>query len=306
MNVEVTNYRGWANTLRVSNGTTELLVTTDVGPRIISYQTENRGNIFKVFEDQLGTTDEEEWQIRGGHRFWLGPEDWILSYHIDNRPAHWKQIGSGGELVIDSLQNDPTTIRKTLGIRLSPDSSAVTIRHTATNEGVSPFRLATWGLSVMRPGGLEIIPQPALGEHPRDILPNRGMVLWPYTDLADPRWTFGTNYWLLQQQSDATPTKLGLAHNQRWVGYLSEDLFFIKKFDLIPGEAYPDGGCNFETFSDGEMTEIESLGPIKTLEPGESVTHTEKWQLFPLDEQITIESEPALATWLTPYVKKIG
>jgi hypothetical protein len=306
MKVEVTNYRGWPNTLRVSNGTTELHITTDVGPRILSYQTENRGNIFKIFEDQCGQTNEEEWMIRGGHRFWLAPEDWILSYHVDNRPVQWKQNGSGGELIIESLQNDPTSIRKTLGIRLSPESSAVTIRHTATNEGSSPFRLATWGLSVMRPGGLELIPQPALGEHPRDILPNRGMVLWPYTDLADPRYTFGTSYWLLRQEEGAPPTKIGLKHDQRWIGYLSDDLLFIKKFDLLPNEDYPDGGCNFETFTNGEMIEIESLGPLKMLEPGESVTHTERWQLFPLDEQLMIDSEPALAKWLTPYVKKIA
>lgn len=306
MKVETINFRGWPNTLRVSNGTTELLITTDVGPRIISYQTANRGNIFKVFDDQAGGSDESEFLIRGGHRFWLAPEDWILSYHVDNRPVQWKQNGSGGELVLESLQTDPTTIRKTLGVRLAADGSAVTIRHTATNESGSPYQLATWGLSVMRPGGIELIPQPALGEHPRDIIPNRGMVLWPYTDLSDPRWSLGTQYWLLQQEADMPPTKIGLAHRERWVAYLSDDLLFVKKIEMLSGENYPDGGCNFETFTNGEMLEIESLGPLKTLNPGESVTHTERWLLFPLDNQLTIESEDALASWLTPYIKQIG
>lgn len=306
MKVETTNYRGWPHSLRVSNGTTELIITTDVGPRILSYQTEGRSNIFKVFDEQCGTSDEQEFMIRGGHRFWLGPEDWILSYHIDNRPTQWKQYGSAGELIIESLQTDPTAIRKTLGITLAADSSKVTVRHTATNEGGSSTRLATWGLSVMRPGGLEIIPQPALGEHPRDILPNRGMVLWPYTDLSDPRYTFGSHFWLLRQEADSVPTKLGLAHTQRWIGYVSEDLLFIKKIDHIAGESYPDGGCNFETFTNSEMIEIESLGPLRILEPGESVTHTEKWHLFPLDHELSIDSEDALAAWLTPFLKKIG
>jgi hypothetical protein len=306
MKVEKTNFRGWPNTLRISNGTTELLVTTDVGPRILSYQTEGRGNIFHIMEDQCGMADESEWRIRGGHRFWLGPEDWILSYHIDNRPVQWKQNGSSGELVIDSMQTDPTSIRKTLGIRLASDGSHVTVRHTATNEGGSSCKLATWGLSVMRPGGMEIIPQPPAGEHPRDILPNRGMVLWPYTDLSDPRYTFGTQFWLLQFEENAPPTKIGLVHSQKWIGYLCEDLLFVKKFDLVAGESYPDGGCNFETFTNNEILEIESLGPLRTLAPGESVTHTEKWLLFALDEQMTIESEESLARWLTPYIKAVG
>lgn len=306
MRVEPANYRGWPNTLRLSNGKTELLVTTDVGPRIISYQTEGRGNIFHLFEDQVGTSGEEEWRSRGGHRFWLAPEDWILSYHVDNRPVQWKQNGPAGELLIESLQNDPTRIRKTLGIQLASDNSTVTVRHTATNEGGSPFRLATWGLSVMRPGGLEIIPQPPLGGHPRDILPNRNLILWPYTDLSDARWTFGTDYWLLRQEEGAPATKIGLAHAQRWIGYLSADLLFIKKFELLSDEEYPDNGCNFETFTNGEMLEIESLGPLKTLQPGESVSHVEHWSLFPLDEELTIDSEPALAKWLSGFLKKIG
>jgi hypothetical protein len=306
MKVETTNFRGWPNTLRVSNGTTELMVTTDVGPRVLLYQTEGRSNVFKVFDEQCGNSGEDEFMIRGGHRFWLGPEDWILSYHLDNRPVQWKQNGPGGELVLESLQTDPSPIRKTLGIQLAGEGAQVVVRHTATNEGGSPFKLATWGLSVMRPGGLEIIPQPPHGEHPRDILPNRGMVLWPYTDLSDPRWTFGRDFWLLQQEEGSEPTKIGLAHSGRWVAYVTQDLLFVKKIELLTGEAYPDGGCNFETFTNGEMIEIESLGPLKTLGPGESTTHTETWSLYPLEHELTITSEEDLAAWISPYVKKLG
>lgn len=243
--------------------------------------------------------------MRGGHRLWLAPEDWILSYHVDNRPVTWRRNGDAGELVIESLQNDPTPIRKTLGIELAAEGSSVVVRHKAINEGGSPIQLATWGLSVMRPGGLEIIPQPPLGEHPRDILPNRRMVLWPYTDLSDPRWTFGTEYWLLRQEEGAPPTKIGLAHKRGWIAYLSDDLLFIKKFDLIPDENYPDGGCNFETFTNGEMLEIESLSPLKTLQPGESVTHTEHWALFSLDELPTISDESFLTRWISGFLKQI-
>ena len=305
MRIDTINYRGWPNTLRISNGTAELVVTTDVGPRILAYQTEGRGNIFHVVDEQCGGMDEPEFRIRGGHRFWLGPEDWILSYHLDNRPVQYRQ-GRGGELIFETLQTDPTPIRKTLGISLAPEGSAVTVRHTATNEGGGPFRLATWGLSVMRHGGTEIIPQPPLGEHPRDFLPNRNMVLWPYTDLSDPRWTFGQEFWLLRHEAGAPPTKIGLAHAERWVAFLCEDLLFIKGIDFEESETYPDRGCNFETFTNSDFLEIESLGPLKTLEPGESVTHTERWKLFPLDSQMVIESERALAEWLASFVKRSG
>ncbi len=68
----------------------ELFVTTDVGPRILVYKTPLGENVLKTFDDQLGSSGEQEWRIRGGHRLWLAPEDAMLSYHLDNGPAAWR------------------------------------------------------------------------------------------------------------------------------------------------------------------------------------------------------------------------
>jgi len=304
MKIESTPFLGWPNTLRISNDSVDLFITTDVGPRIIAYQHLGGHNVFKVYEDQAGGTNEDEWRIRGGHRFWLAPEDKELSYHIDNWPVHWRENDVTGEVIIDSVQTKPSTIRKSLAISLDRFGSGVRIRHTATNEAFEPVTLAPWALSVMRPGGLEIIPQPPLGEHPRDLLPNRAAILWPYTDLSDPRWTFGSRFWLLRQSEGFPPTKLGLAHHEHWIGYVMEDALFIKSFEYTNGANYPDGGCNFETFTDHEMLEIESLGPLTTLEPGQSVTHTERWHVFELTEQMSIESEEALSHWIAPFLAR--
>jgi hypothetical protein len=43
------------------------------------------------------------------------------------------------------------------------------IEHRLTNEGEKPERIASWGLTIMEPGGIEIISQPPLGEHGREI-----------------------------------------------------------------------------------------------------------------------------------------
>lgn len=304
MTPEIISYHGWNKTLRLSNSAVQLVVTTDVGPRILVYKTPLGDNVLKTFDEQLGTANEEEWRIRGGHRLWIAPEDEVISYHLDNGPVTWRQDEFTREVLIDSIQQRPHKIRKTLGILLDEEESRVTIRHTATNEGVQPFLMATWGLTALQPGGLEIIPQPPLGEHPHDLLPNRGMVLWAYTDLSDPRLTFGQKYWLLRHGDDYPPIKFGLAHRQKWVAYLSSDSLFIKTFNFEPGAQYPDGGCNFETFTNSVMMECESLGPLVTLKPGESTTHYENWYLFPLTEEVQIESEASLSEWITPFLEK--
>jgi len=302
MNIETVSFLNWNNSLRLTNESVELIVTTDVGPRILSCKNHERENVLKVYPDQAGGQYEPDWRIRGGHRFWLAPEDLELSYHVDNEPVTAQQDATTGEIVIDSFQTHPRRVRKTIGILLADDAPRVTLRHVITNEGDEPLVASAWALSVMAPGGLQIIPQPPLGEHPRDLQPNRGMVIWPYTDLSDPRLTFGQKFWMLRQDEDYAPIKFGLSHKGDWVAYLLGESLFIKTFTHEEGVQYPDGGCNFETFSNSEMIEIESLSPIYNLAPGEAATHIEDWYLFPLVEEMQIESEDALASWIEGFL----
>lgn len=304
MKKEVIPHAGWSRNLLLSNDHAELIVTLDVGPRILSYKTPDGDNVFKTFDTQLGNSGETEWRIRGGHRFWIAPEDEVLSYHLDNSPVDFHVDESTNEVTIESVQTQAGRILKTLGVTLGENDSRVTVRHTARNDGDEPIQIASWALSVMNPGGLEIIPQPPMGEHPRDLLPNRGIVLWPYTDLSDPRWHLGREFFTLRQSTGFPPTKIGLAHRERWIAYVIGDSLFVKAFDHVTGAIYPDGGCNFETFTNEEMLEIESLSPLAALSPGESVSHTEHWYLFPITTEVKIESEHQLADWLKPYLEK--
>ena len=138
-----------------------------------------------------------------------------------------------------------------------------------TNLSDQPTELAPWALTVMAPGGVEIIPLPPKQPHPgppknakspKDYAPNQQMVLWPFFDFKDPRWDFGTKYITLRQDAKRGPTKIGLAHQLDWVGYLNNGTLFVKHFAYHDGKTYPDGGCNFETFTNEDMLEMESLG----------------------------------------------
>ena len=304
MKKEVASYAGWNRNLRLTNDHLEMVVTLDVGPRIISLKTTQGENIFKNYDEQLGRMAEADWMIRGGHRLWIAPEDVTRTYHLDNHPLDFTENTATGEIVFESIQEPGGRILKTLGVTIDPHSARVTVHHTARNADSKPLEFATWALSVMKPGGLQIIPQPPLGEHPRDLLPNRTMVLWPYTDLSDSRWRLGQRFITLQQKADCPPTKLGLAHQEKWVAYVTNDSVFIKSFDHIAGETYPDGGCNFETFTNSDMLEIESLSPLKTLQPGEEISHSETWTLLPLETKFSTQSESDLAASLAPYLQK--
>jgi len=301
---EIVPYGGWQRNLKLANQNAELIISLEVGPRIISYRVPDHDNILKNYPEEIGQANEDAWMIRGGHRLWIAPEDEKVTYHWDNEPVEHRQE-QDGFFTFFSKQREPLRIAKELQIRLDAKTSKVEIRHTARNEGDEPIRIATWGLTVMEPGGLEILPQPPMGRHPEDLLPNRALILWPYTDLTDPRLHLGQKFITLRQSEEMGPIKFGLAHRGKWAAYLWADSLFIKSFAYEEGSTYADFGCNFETFTNEQMLEIESLGPLADLPPGGSTSHVETWHLFPLDEA-QLDSEEALAGWLQPYLVKAG
>jgi len=306
MSIRTIDHHGWKNSLLLSNPHIEAVLTTDVGPRVVSLRTPGGTEVFKSYPEQLGRSGEAEWMIRGGHRIWIAPEHESMTYGLDNEPvAH--RIEGTDTVRFTNPGIAPWNLRKELSVTIAPDRPALTVVHTLHNDGTQPQEVASWGLSVMAPGGVEILPLPPLGEHPRDLLPNRVMIAWPYTDLSDPRWKFGRRFILLRQSAERGPTKLGLRHTQGWAGYLLGDALFLKTVHHDPSDTYTDLGCNFETFTNPEMLEIETLGRCAPLAPGASTSHTEHWFLKSgLTPPTDLEDEDRLAAWLAPLLREAG
>ena len=286
--MDVVEYRGWKNNVRLTNGDVELIATLDVGPRVISYRLPGGPNVMKNYDEMMGGTGEPEWQIRGGHRFWLAPEDLTRTYFPDNRPVKHEALGPTAV----RLTPPPETeygVQKEMTLRLAPTGTRVDVTLKVTNVGTAPTDLAPWGPTVMAPGGVEIIPLPKKVPHPgstknakspADFAPNQEFVLWPYFDFADSRFTFGSRCILLRQDVKKGPTKIGLAHREGWVAYLNAGTLFVKRFDYREGATYPDLGTRYQTFSNEDMLEMETVGELVTLAPGASDELNESWELF--------------------------
>ena len=52
-----------------------------------------------------------------------------------------------------------------------------------------------------------------------------------------------------------------------------DDHLFMKSVPFIEGELYPDFGSNFETFTNTEFLELETLGPLKRISAGATIVH---------------------------------
>ena len=300
-------FAGWNDNLQLSNNQVEVVILREVGPRIICFRPLNGRNVLRIFAEQSGESGEEGRMIRGGHRLWTAPEDYGdpngLTYVLDNFPVEYEIQGELEARVTHFLRK-PAQIRRDISVRLAPSGPRVIVEHSLTNQGDTPLRFAPWALSVMAPGGLAVIPQPPLGTHPRDFLPNRSLSLWPFTDLSDERLRFGRRFISLQQTARG-PIKFGLRHTEKWAGYVLEDHLFLKTIPLIEGKEYADLGSNFETFTNEEFLELESLGPYEEVLPDQTVKHTEIWMVVSGVQWPSIRDEDAFATAIDPFLKQL-
>jgi len=295
MSAEIRPAMGWKQVLVLSNNAVELLITLDVGPRIISYRRHSGLNIFKTFEDQLGKSGEADWQSRGGHRLWIAPET-TSTYFPDNQPVSL-DIMSEHHVCLRTPVEAESGIEKEIEIILDEKTSRVTLNQGMTAARTRRSSIAPWGLTVFRPGGKAVIPMPPKSLHPNDLppkekdagsdtdldlLPNRNMSLWAYTDISDPRFNWCEDRLEISQDANMPSTKLGFLHQMQTAHYEVGAYRFSKTIDYRKDASYPDGNCNLEIFTDGTMLELESLGPLVTMNKGERIVHTENWSLEPL------------------------
>jgi hypothetical protein len=277
--IEKVPYDGWPNCYRISNGEVELIVTTDIGPRIMRYGFVGGQNMFVEFKEEIGKSGESKWFGRGGHRLWAAPEDLHDTYALDNSPV--QATIKGHVITLTGPVEKETGLQKSIVVRLNETGSDVEVTHHIKNAGAKTRELAPWALTQMALNGLAIAAFPPRGTHEEYLAPTNPLTMWAYTDFSDPRWTFTYKYVLLQQQpGNKRPQKTGL-FNQHTVGaYLLGSDLFVKKTVADPKAKYPDFGCSYETYTADTFLEMETLGPLVNLQPGQTTSHTERWSLY--------------------------
>jgi len=277
--IEKVPYMGQPNCYRLTNGTVEVIVTTDIGPRIIRYGFIGGENMLAELPEPVTKTDLGEWKPWGGHRFWAAPEAMPRTYSPDSSPIQFKIEGNSIRLI--QPVEAKSGIQKEITVTLAASGTGVTIHHKVTNQNLWAIDLAPWALTIMRGGGVTILPQEPYKSHDEYLLPARPLVFWHYTNLSDPRWTIGKKYIRLKTDDNIQEAqKIGIANKQGWAAYLRNGELFVKRFPYHEGATYPDYGSNNETYTSGSFMEIESLGPMAHLEPGHAAEHDEHWSLF--------------------------
>lgn len=263
----------------VENDVLRLEFLLDAGPRIVRFQLHERPeNVFSETPHlSWPTKHSSRFEMIGGHRLWVSPEAPAEEQVPDNKPVDVSRRADGVELRGNTLSREG--LRPQIAVLLDASGTSVQVQHTLTNEGDRAHVVAAWAITALAVGGVATLPQVTEAVDEQEQLPNRSFALWPYSSLKDPRLDLGDEAIRIHAKPAEGWLKLGYFS---WSGAMSYDrdgVRFTKRFAVDDAAVHADRGCNAESFVCDEFVELESLGPLCSVAPGEALEHTETWSL---------------------------
>ncbi len=275
-------YKNFGKCLCLETENVLVMTSLEYGPRILYYGLKGEENI--LFEDinrdfSLDVEGYGTWYTYGGHRLWRSPEVVPETYYPDNEKITAEVTDTD---VVLTAAPTPFGTQYTIEISFNDDET-LNVRNTIKNVSDSPLKFAPWAITGLAPGGTEYID---LNTEDTGYLPNRTIALWPYSKLADSRFTLEDGKVSLRMNPDIPEAfKAGFNVVSGRAEYICGNQKYIKYFDKYnPDYNYPDFGCNFETYTNGKFIECEIVGDERAYAPGESAVINEIWEIVKTGE----------------------
>lgn len=271
LRIEQTEFLGWREAYRLRLGEAEMVVVTEIGPRILSLTVNDGPNLLFVDQETAGQGQGDAlWHIYGGHRIWIAPET-EDTYTLDNAPCE-AQISDGRLTVIAPIASQ-TKLQKRLTIAAQKDRFVVEqgVRNTSHMLRTG----SVWSLTCVEPEGVITFPWGQEGAW--DL---KKIVYWHRwidheSDVNSQQWQPGAD--LFRVVPTGEEGKVGTSSPEGWVALCREDATFVKSYDQIPGARYPDENTSLQVYTCERFIEMETLSPLGIIYPGTEVVHQEVW-----------------------------
>lgn len=294
-----TAYGGWQGAYRLSNGVVELIVVPSIG-RIMAFEFAGQPQTNPLFNNAVWAgkpapatpnpadpkTFPTDWHNYGGDKVWPSeqsgwpkhqPLAWPPDPSFDTGPYAVTRTPDG--LRLTGPVSPYFGVRVIREITLSPGQAAVTIHDTFLKaKGQAAFPIGIWSISQVRGDSTIYLPLDTHG-----LFPGLG-----FTPLGDskkpmPNWQSRGGLLAVTRPSNIG-TKVGVDDRAGWAACLYHgNLLFTERFTHEPKATYPDKGVDAEVFTNGDDSqaymELEVLGPLVTLKPGQTLTRQITWRL---------------------------
>lgn len=271
LQIERTEFLGWREAYRLRLGEAEVMILTEVGPRILSLSVGGGPNLLFVDPETTGQGQgDESWHVYGGHRLWVSPET-EHTYVPDNAPCEVRVSGDGLTAVAPVARQTGLQKRLTCSAR----EGRLVVEHGVRNTGTILYAGALWALTCVQPQGVVAFPWGRGGawDIKKIVYWNRWMQQG--SDVSSEQWRPGPD--LFQVVPTGEVGKVGTNSPEAWVALCREDATFIKSYAWNADARYPDEDTSLQVYTCGQFIELETLSPLTTFYPGQETVHREVW-----------------------------
>jgi Domain of unknown function (DUF4380) len=294
-------FLGWQDAYRVTNGHVTVSVVPGAGGRVLEFSLDgqnalwmNPGLAGKLYPVPKRPATWSNWRNYGGYKLWPAPQ------------ARWPQNGAaapdpfldGGAVSVEviagsglrltgapSLDMGLVFVRE---LQLDAATGVLTVQQRMHNIGNKPVDWSIWDVTQIPAPAWVVLPANPASPNQNGILPLGG---------GQNQWTNENG--LIITEYRGVSGKIGADSPGGWVVGVVGDLAYVKRFPPRREDAtYPDKGSTVEVYTNDKSLpyiEMEVLGPIVHLEPGEETAYPETWALAKLSQPIRQRADVAAA-----------
>ena len=291
--IKTTPYRGWNEAFLLSNGTVEAVVVPAIG-RVMQFRFAGQqdGPFWEnsLLDGKAPDSQSSEWGNFGGDKSWPAPQaDWEkMTGRGWPPPAAFDSMPVTGEikgelLILRTPIDKHYGIQEERRLRLHPSEAEMEIETIYHKKEGPPVRVSVWTITQLKDPELIVMPLPQKTIFPLGY--NKQSAELPL-DLKV------TNNIVTCRRSPRVSTKIGSDASQ--LISVHPDVIFETFAAREPNSDFPDQNSSAEIYTNADplqYIELELLGPLHTLKPGDTITRKQTYRLHkrdarPLNDQL--------------------
>lgn len=277
------DYFGYSDCIELKNENVRVILCPH-GARVLEYSWRGKNSVY-LDPGQRGWTYAPGTRPVDpcGGRLDIGPE-MIIPRHPDLWLGKWEAEVIGPRAArLTSVKDKATGTQLIRQFSLDPSSSKLTCTQTIKNVSNELSAWCHWSRTLAQGGGICLIPLTPHSRFPANYVmygPDSSILYRP----KDPNIRVREGF--LEIRGTPQYPKLGMDSHAGWLCYLLKtDLMLVKRFPTFPDRVYNEiAGLTISIwYYKDVMCELEPIGPMERLAPGESASFAEEWWLAPFE-----------------------
>lgn len=271
------------NCVEIVYDETELLVTLDFGPRIVSAKKGGENLIFNGPDSALGRSC--------GHKMRITLDKSTNGIYCDNSPVRYSLLPDG--VSFEQSIIDPVQLEVFMDIYFT-ENGELTVEHRVHNKSKEELKLSIYTETPFVTDGFVFVPQSEIvnPERPTNIL-----TLWEGCKWSDKRLFIGDKYVTVRTapaQGCPERLKIGVNDTDGLAGFVSPGGMITKSFTHNTSALYPFYNCSAFATAEEECLTIQMTSPFFLVEPDEAARHLEVWSISDSGSDAAFDDEKAI------------